>query len=306
MDSVSLDPHKWLFAPLDAGCALVRDATALARAFSYGADYVNVIATPEMSEYAFWNYGPELSRQFRALKIWMLLKCHGTRAIGQAIEKNISLARRLGELVDEAPDFELPDLAGERHKLSEFRGKDLLLIFFNPKCGFCTKMADDLAALPLDGENGRAVPLVVTTGDREDNLQLVGRHGIRGPVLLQKEMQVASQFHAQGTPMGYRIDKEGLIASELTIGAEALSPQQAQACRQQTRADSRQAALQFRVTFFSADQVAHDQRCPFPVQQLCGSLHRAFGVALASQIENLVCSTGFLCHNFPFGNYFLM
>ena len=47
-----------------------------------------------------------------------------------------------------APDFELPDLAGQRHKLSEFRGKDLLLAFFNPKCGFCTKMADDLAVLP--------------------------------------------------------------------------------------------------------------------------------------------------------------
>jgi peroxiredoxin len=121
-----------------------------------------------------------------------------------------------------APDFELPDLTGERHKLSEFRGKDLLLIFFNPQCGFCTKMADDLAALPLDGENGRAVPVVVTTGDREDNLQLVGRHGIRCPVMLQKEMEVASQFHAQGTPMGYRIDKEGRIASELAIGSEAL------------------------------------------------------------------------------------
>src|SRR5262245_3245943 len=58
-----------------------------------------------------------------------------------------------------APDFELPDLAGVRHKLSEFRGNDLLLIFFNPKCGFCTKMAADLAALPSDGGNGRAVPV---------------------------------------------------------------------------------------------------------------------------------------------------
>ncbi|MGE5194990.1 MAG: peroxiredoxin family protein [Deltaproteobacteria bacterium] len=121
-----------------------------------------------------------------------------------------------------APDFELPDLAGERHKLSDFRGKDLLLIFFNPKCGFCTKMADDLADLPLDGDNGRAVPLVVTTGDLQDNLQLVGRYGIRCPVLLQKEMEVAAQFHAGGTPMGYRIDREGRISSELTIGAEAL------------------------------------------------------------------------------------
>lgn len=121
-----------------------------------------------------------------------------------------------------APDFELPDLTDERHKLADFRGKDLLLIFFNPKCGFCTKMADDLAALPLGGENGRALPVVVTTGDLQDNLQLIGRYGIRGPVLLQKEMEVASQFHAQGTPMGYRIDKEGRIVSDLTVGAEEL------------------------------------------------------------------------------------
>src|SRR4051812_39638573 len=59
-----------------------------------------------------------------------------------------------------APDFELPDLAGVRHNLSEFLAKDLLLIFFNPNCGFCTKMAAELAALPLEGRDGRAVPVV--------------------------------------------------------------------------------------------------------------------------------------------------
>jgi peroxiredoxin len=121
-----------------------------------------------------------------------------------------------------APDFELPDLAGDRHKLSEFHGQDLLLIFSNPKCGFCTKMADDLAALPLSGENGWAVPVVVTTGDLEENRKIVERHGIRCVVLRQEEMEVASRFRAQGTPMGYRIDKEGRIASDLTVGAEAL------------------------------------------------------------------------------------
>src|SRR3954453_5397960 len=53
-----------------------------------------------------------------------------------------------------APDFELPDLTGARRKLSEFRGRDVLLIFFNPKCGFCTKMAAGLAALPLEASGG--------------------------------------------------------------------------------------------------------------------------------------------------------
>ncbi len=121
-----------------------------------------------------------------------------------------------------APEFELPDLAGQKHKLSEFRGKHLLLIFFNPKCGFCTKMAADLAALPTGGGNGRAVPVVITTGDADENRKLVEQHGIRCTVLLQKEMEVASQYRAQGTPMGYRIDAEGRIASELAVGADPL------------------------------------------------------------------------------------
>ena len=128
-----------------------------------------------------------------------------------------------------APDFELPDLVGARRKLSEFRGRDVLLIFFNPKCGFCTRMAADLAALAIDASDGRAVPLVVTTGDAEENRQLVERYGIRCVVLLQELMEIASQYRAQGTPMGYRIDAAGRIASELTIGAEPLLRLAAQA-----------------------------------------------------------------------------
>src|SRR5262245_4583155 len=121
-----------------------------------------------------------------------------------------------------APDFELPDLAGARHKLSEFRGKDLLLIFFNPKCGFCSKMAADLAALPPQGGDGRALPVVITTGDANENRKLVEPFGIRCLVLRQEQMEVALKYRAQGTPMGYRIDAEGRIASELAVGAEPL------------------------------------------------------------------------------------
>ena len=121
-----------------------------------------------------------------------------------------------------APDFELPDLTGVRRKLSEFREKNVLLIFFSPQCGFCTKMAADLAALPVEGGDGRAVPVVVTTGDAEENRKLVERYGIRCLVLLQEQMEVASKFRAQGTPMGYRIDGAGRIASELAVGAEPL------------------------------------------------------------------------------------
>lgn len=121
-----------------------------------------------------------------------------------------------------APDFELPDLAGINHKLSEYRGKHVLLMFFNPGCGFCTKMADDLANLSAIGSDTLVVPLVVSTGDLETNRALIKQHGIRCGFLRQEQMEVASQYHAQGTPMGYRIDPNGHIASELIIGAEAL------------------------------------------------------------------------------------
>jgi peroxiredoxin len=121
-----------------------------------------------------------------------------------------------------APDFELPDLSGGRKKLSQFRGQRTLLIFFNPGCGFCVKMAPDLAALPLDGAEGRPVPLVVSTGDAEANRQLVKEHGIRCSVLLQEKMEVASAYKAGGTPMGYLIDEHGNIASEIGVGAQAL------------------------------------------------------------------------------------
>jgi peroxiredoxin len=121
-----------------------------------------------------------------------------------------------------APDFELPDLTGVRRKLSEFREQNLLLIFFNPRCGFCTKIAADLAALPAKANGQQALPVVVTTGDAEENRMLVERYGIRCPVLLQEQMEVAAQYRAQGTPMGYRIDGAGRIASELAVGAEPL------------------------------------------------------------------------------------
>jgi aromatic-L-amino-acid/L-tryptophan decarboxylase len=106
-DSVSLDPHKWLYAPLDAGCLLVRDANGLRRAFSEGADYIDVVADREMSEFAYWDHSPELSRRFRALKIWFMLKIHGTRAIQDAIDSNIAVARHLANAVTASDDFEL-------------------------------------------------------------------------------------------------------------------------------------------------------------------------------------------------------
>jgi peroxiredoxin len=122
----------------------------------------------------------------------------------------------------EAPAFELPDLDGAPKALAGFRGRPVLVIFFNPRCGFCTKMLPDLASLKVDDAADRPVPLVLTTGDLEENRRLFREHAVAIPVLLQKEGQIASRYQANGTPMGYLIDEEGKIASPLAVGADAL------------------------------------------------------------------------------------
>lgn len=107
-DSVSLDPHKWLYVPVDAGCLLFRDADAARAAFSTeAADYIKTHGYSDEEAFAFWDYGVELSRRFRALKVWLTLQYYGTRRIAQAIGDDISLAEYLGEVVSNANDFEL-------------------------------------------------------------------------------------------------------------------------------------------------------------------------------------------------------
>lgn len=106
-DSLSLDPHKWLFAPLDVGCLLVRQDAALRRAFAENAGYIDVVTDSDMSDYAYWDHSPELSRRFRALKIWFLLKIHGASAIQSAIDSNIAVAQHLAAVIHASDDFEL-------------------------------------------------------------------------------------------------------------------------------------------------------------------------------------------------------
>ena len=107
-DSVSLDPHKWLYVPVDAGCLLFRDAGAALAAFSTEeADYIKVHGLTEDAAFAYWDYGVELSRRFRALKVWLTLGYYGARRLAEAIDEDISLAAHLGELVSQAEDFEL-------------------------------------------------------------------------------------------------------------------------------------------------------------------------------------------------------
>jgi peroxiredoxin len=121
-----------------------------------------------------------------------------------------------------APDFELPDLTGQPRKLSQWRGRRVLLIFFNPQCGFCEQMAEGLAALKADGSDGRPIPVLITTGDPEENRRFVQEHGIHCPILIQKKDEILALYQAGGTPMGYLLDEEGIIATPLTVGGPDL------------------------------------------------------------------------------------
>ncbi len=107
-DSVSLDPHKWLYVPVDAGCLLFRDDAAAKATFcTEEADYIKTHGYVDEEAFAFWDYGIELSRRFRALKVWLTLQYYGSRRIAAAISEDISLAAYLGEVVSNASDFEL-------------------------------------------------------------------------------------------------------------------------------------------------------------------------------------------------------
>ncbi len=107
-DSVAFDFHKWLYVPYEAGCIIIRDAAAHRAAFSVHADYLKPLprgtgAQPESTNLR----SPQLSRGFKALKVWMTLKEHGFEKFGRLIAQNVDQARYLGSLVEEDPQLEL-------------------------------------------------------------------------------------------------------------------------------------------------------------------------------------------------------
>ncbi|GGE47819.1 pyridoxal phosphate-dependent decarboxylase family protein [Actibacterium pelagium] len=107
-DSVAFDFHKWLQVNYDAGCVLIRDADAHYASFNERPAYLAQSARG-LSGGDFWpvDYGPELSRDFRALKVWAHLSHFGTKALGAAVDDNHRQAKLLGQLVDEAPGLQL-------------------------------------------------------------------------------------------------------------------------------------------------------------------------------------------------------
>jgi glutamate/tyrosine decarboxylase-like PLP-dependent enzyme len=102
-DSVAVDPHKWLYTPLEAGCALVRNPAALRNAFSYHPPYYSF----EVEAMNYYDIGPQNSRGFRALKVWLTLQHAGAAAYREMIGDDITLARHLYDMAAAHPELEV-------------------------------------------------------------------------------------------------------------------------------------------------------------------------------------------------------
>ncbi len=107
-DSIAFDLHKWLYVPIEAGCVLVRDAVAHKKPFSppapYLASFDRGIST---GAHFFGGLGPQLTRSFRALKVWLALQSNGTAKFGRLVEQNVRQARLLVRLIEESERLEL-------------------------------------------------------------------------------------------------------------------------------------------------------------------------------------------------------
>ena len=106
-DSLSLDPHKWLYQPLDCGCLLYRDSGAAQKTFSHTGEYAKALSTDPVEGFAVFEESMELSRRFRALKLWLSLRYHGLSSFRAAIQRDLTHAQRLAANIRKHSELEL-------------------------------------------------------------------------------------------------------------------------------------------------------------------------------------------------------
>lgn len=147
-NSLSLDPHKFLFNSLEAGCILVRDAEDLRSSYSYVPSYLSMVSDPDFLNYA--EYGPQLSRSFKALKVWWSLRAYGRKTYANAIDHLFDLASYMGERIQVVPELELMAPVG-----------------FNAVCVRCRNLNDS--------QNERVLARLVSEG-----IAFLGRAKVRG------------------------------------------------------------------------------------------------------------------------------
>jgi len=164
-DSVTIDPHKWLFQPFECGGVLVRDGARLARAFAVHPDYLDSTGVHGTGEVNLGDWGLQLSRGFRALKVWMSVQAFGLAAFRTAIDRNMELASYAEELVRDSDALTLMAPAS------------LGIVCFRREWPDCDEAETGRRGIALaDALERRGDAFVSTT-------RLAGRHAIRLCVL---------------------------------------------------------------------------------------------------------------------------
>lgn len=198
-DSIAFDPHKWLYVPLTAGCVLVRDEATLHRAFNVEASYTyqDLEATKRGPDLAM--FGPQFSRGFQALKVWISLLSHGTRAYAERISHDARLARYLGELVTDHEELEL--VAEPSLSICCFR--------FVP-----SDVIPGAGAEPYLNELNQTIMTALQTGSSSycSNAVVAGRFALRACIvnfrteatdieeLVQTSVEIGRRIHAERSP----------------------------------------------------------------------------------------------------------
>jgi peroxiredoxin/uncharacterized membrane protein YphA (DoxX/SURF4 family) len=139
----------------------------------------------------------------------------GADPVRELAARSIQPGLRRGDI---APELELPNLAGEVVPFSTMNGRRTLVLFWNPTCGFCQQMLDDIKSWERHPVPGAPALVVVATGSPEATTQ----QGFRSPVLVDPEFKTAQLFGVSGTPSAVMLDERRRVASDVGVGAEAV------------------------------------------------------------------------------------
>jgi aromatic-L-amino-acid decarboxylase len=124
-DSITIDPHKWFYAPLDAGAILVKDDRRLTASFGMKPSYLTDELDRADERYQYYVHSFEQSRRFRGLKVWMSFKRYGANQIGEWVDNNVRQAKHLYSLVAKHPEFEAASDPPMSAICIRYRGADL-------------------------------------------------------------------------------------------------------------------------------------------------------------------------------------
>ena len=121
-----------------------------------------------------------------------------------------------------APPFTLPGVNGETVSLADYRGRRVLLVFSDPKCGPCQELAPELVGLQEDARRAALAIVMVSRGSREENRDKCEEHGIDFPVALQRGWRLSKEFGIFATPVAFLVDEEGAISREVAKGSSEI------------------------------------------------------------------------------------